>query len=218
MKSYLIQIGFFFLLSLPLFANEGAQDSFITNLNGSAYYATENNDRAELLSFIKIPQNSEVYVEENSNLQIVYLSSGIQETWSGPITFTTGDKASLYEQSSPPDNSKTLPPFMLNVLLQSPEVISSIKTRQGMIRVRSLLTARKVEEAEKNYLQMLEQVDENDITPEIYLITTLDNLRVYNRMTKPLEEMIRKQPNNLQAKELYEQFNSLMKTEKERIQ
>ncbi|MEJ2214410.1 MAG: hypothetical protein P8Y20_10210 [Gammaproteobacteria bacterium] len=218
MKSYLIQIGFFFLLSLPLFANEGAQDSFITNLNGSAYYATENNDRAELLSFIKIPQNSEVYVEENSNLQIVYLSSGIQETWSGPITFTTGDKASLYEQSSPPDNSKTLPPFMLNVLLQSPEVISSIKTRQGMIRVRSLLTARKVKEAEKNYLQMLEQVDENDITPEIYLITTLDNLRVYNRMTKPLEEMIRKQPNNLQAKELYEQFNSLMKTEKERIQ
>ena len=218
MKFYLIQIGFFFLVSLPLFATEGAQDSFITNLNGSAYYATENNDRAELLSFIKIPENAEVYLEENSNLQIVYLSSGIQETWSGPITFTTGDKASLYEQSSPPDNTKTLPPFMLNVLLQSPEVISSIKTRQGMIRVRSLLTARKVKEAEKNYLQMLEQVDENDITPEIYLITTLDNLRVYNRMTKPLEEMIRKQPNNLQAKELYEQFNSLLKTEKERIQ
>ena len=218
MKFYLIQIGFFFLVSLPLFATEGAQDSFITNLNGSAYYATENNDRAELLSFIKIPENAEVYVEENSNLQIVYLSSGIQETWSGPITFTTGDKASLYEQSSPPDNTKTLPPFMLNVLLQSPEVISSIKTRQGMIRVRSLLTARKVKEAEENYLKMLEQVDESDITPEIYLITTLDNLRVYNRMTKPLEEMIRKQPNNLQAKELYEQFNSLMKTEKERIQ
>lgn len=218
MKFYLIQIGFIFLISLPLFATEGAQDSFITNLNGSAYYATENNDRAELLSFIKIPENAEVYVEENSNLQIVYLSSGIQETWSGPITFTTGEKASLYEQSSPPDNTKTLPPFMLNVLLQSPEVISSIKTRQGMIRVRSLLTARKVKEAEENYLQMLEQVDENDITPEIYLITTLDNLRVYNRMTKPLEEMIRKQPNNLQAKELYEQFNSLMKTEKERIQ
>ena len=218
MKFYLIQIGFFFLVSLPLFATEGAQDSFITNLNGSAYYATENNDRAELLSFIKIPENAEVYLEENSNLQIVYLSSGIQETWSGPITFTTGDKASLYEQSSPPDNTKTLPPFMLNVLLQSPEVISSIKTRQGMIRVRSLLTARKVKEAEENYLQMLEQVDENDITPEIYLITTLDNLRVYNRMTKPLEEMIRKQPNNLQAKELYEQFNSLMKTEKESIQ
>lgn len=217
MKIHLLQFFFIFLLSLSLSASESINDSFITNLNGTAYYAAENSDKAELLSFAKIPENSKVYIEENSNLQIVYLSSGIQETWSGPISFTTGDKASLYEPPAAPENTKTLPPFMLNVLLQSPEVISSIKTRQGMIRVRSLLTARKVKEAEKNYQQMLKEVDENDITPEIYFITTLDNLRVYNRMVEPLEEMIRKQPNNLQALELYEQFNGLMKMEKEGI-
>ena len=74
MKHYLLQFCLIALISFCLSANVTAKDSFITNLNGLAYYSSDNDEKQEVLSFAKIPVNSEIILQENSNLQIVYLS------------------------------------------------------------------------------------------------------------------------------------------------
>jgi hypothetical protein len=179
---------------------------FITYANGAITYQDSDGQQKPLQSFAKIFSNTAIILPENSSLQIVYLESGKQESWQGPARFITGIGSSRDSESSTAPEIKDLPPFMLSVLQKSPDVISDIKTRQGMIRVRSLAKARKIKFAEQQYQRMLAETVANDITPEIYLITTLDELRVYNRMVKPLETMINKQPDNQQARELYDHF------------
>ena len=85
----------------------------------------------------------------------------------------------------------------------------------GMIRLRSLTTARKVKEIEARYAEMRQQFGEDDITPELYMLTALDEIKVYHRMRTPLEEMIRRQPNNAEARALYNQFIEILNGEGE---
>lgn len=218
MKNKILTFICLFIISLPVYASETDNSIFVTNVEGASFYLDENKQEQPLQGFAKLSPATEIVLHKQADLQLVYLSNGQQETWKGPASFTTGTTGSENIQSETAPAVKTLPPFMLSVLMKSPEVISSIKTRQGMIRVRSLMTARKVKEAEENYRKMQRETDEKDITPEIYLITTLDELKVYNRMVRPLKTMIRKQPNNEQAKELYDQFMAVLNNEKQRIE
>lgn len=191
---------------------------FVTLADGPVYYLDEALVPKALQSFARLSVDVSIKLDTSASLQLVYLANGRQELWNGPASFTVGETESEAVQSATPPQVKTLPPFMLSTLAKSPEVISDIKSRQGMIRVRSLTTARKVREAEKNYQEMLEVSAPDDITPEIYLITTLDELRVYNRMVDPLETMITKQPDNLQAQELYDKFMAILESERQRVQ
>ena len=218
MKNKILIFICFLIISLPVHTTETDNSVFVTNAEGESFYIDDSKQEHKLQGFAKLSPGTGIVMRKGASLQLVYLSNGKQETWQGPANFTATASGSNNIQSENLPAVKTLPPFMLSVLMKSPEVISSIKTRQGMIRVRSLMTARKVKEAEENYRNMLRETDKTDITPEIYLITTLDELKVYNRMVRPLKTMIRKQPNNEQAQELYEQFMAVLNNEKKRIE
>ena len=70
----------------------------------------------------------------------------------------------------------------------------------------------KVKEAEDRYVELRAQSAEDDITPEIFLLTTLDGLKAYQSMKKPLGEMLRRQPDNAEARALHDHFMLLLNT------
>ena len=154
-------------------------------------------------------------MKTKQKLQIIYLQNGRQEFWAGPVTITIGENQSRADDPAATPNVKTLPSHLVDVLTRSRDVISDLKTRQGMVRVRSLLTARKIKEATRNYEQMREQAAPDDITPEIYLLTALDELKAFTRMKQPLDEILKRQPNNVEAKQLHAQFMTILELEAE---
>jgi len=194
-------------------AVEAEAGGFITQSLGNVSYQVGAGKEQPLPAFARVPSGARVKVGDNAKLQIVYLRSGRQESWMGKVSLVVGDgesKASGPGAGAP--TIKVLQPYMIETLTKSREVMGNIHARQGMIRVRSLMAAAKVKEAEDSYIELRAQSAEDDITPEIFLLTTLDGLKAYQSMKKPLAEMLRRQPDNAEAKALHDHFMLLLNT------
>jgi hypothetical protein len=200
------------LVSTQLSAAE-SQGAFITQSSGNVSFIVSDGESQPLPAFAKVYASTKIIVEAQGKLQVVYLDTGQQESWVGPAELIVGQYKTQAIKSSEAPMMKTLPPFMVSVLTQSNDVINDIKARQGMIRVRSLMTARKVIQVEKNYEELRKNAADDDISPEIYYLTALDQLKVYKRMTKPLNEILIRQPNNQAAKVLHDEFMALLNNE-----
>jgi hypothetical protein len=193
-------------------ASEAEAGGFVTQSQGTVSYQVGAGKEQPLPAFARVPSGARVSIGDNAKLQIVYLRSGRQESWTGKASLVVGDeesKASGASGSTAP-GIKVLQPYMIETLTKSREVMGNIHSRQGMIRVRSLMAATKVKEAEDRYVELRAQSAEDDITPEIFLLTTLDGLKAYQSMKKPLAEMLRRQPDNAEAKALHDHFMLLL--------
>jgi hypothetical protein len=190
-------------------ASEAEAGGFVTQSQGTVSYQVGAGKEQALPAFARVPSGTRVKVGDNAKLQIVYLRSGRQESWTGKASLVVGDEESKASDSTVPA-IKVLQPYMIETLTKSREVMGNIHSRQGMIRVRSLMAATKVKEAEDRYVELRAQSAEDDITPEIFLLTTLDGLKAYQSMKKPLAEMLRRQPDNAEAKALHDHFMLLL--------
>lgn len=199
-------------------ATQGADGAFVTQSTGDVSYIVDKGSAQPLPTFSKLFSGTQVRVTGDAKFQIVYLENGRQESWTGPVEVEIGQNESRAINGSSSPAIKELPQHMLGVLTKSRDVISDIQSRQGMIRVRSLTTARKVKEAEATYATMRGEAAADDITPEIYLLTAFDELKVYKRMKAPLEEIMKRQPNNAEAKKLHDQFMSILEAEEKALQ
>jgi hypothetical protein len=185
---------------------------FVTQSQGTVSYQVGVGNEQPLPAFARVPSGARIKIGDNAKLQIVYLRSGRQESWTGKASLVIGDAESKASGSTGANvpTIKVLQPYMIETLTKSREVMGNIHSRQGMIRVRSLMAATKVKEAEDRYAELRTQSAEDDITPEIFLLTTLDGLKAYQSMKKPLAEMLRRQPDNAEAKALHDHFMLLL--------
>jgi hypothetical protein len=185
---------------------------FVTQSQGTVSYQVGVGNEQPLPAFARVPSGARSKIGDNAKLQIVYLRSGRQESWTGKASLVIGDAESKASGSTGANvpTIKVLQPYMIETLTKSREVMGNIHSRQGMIRVRSLMAATKVKEAEDRYAELRTQSAEDDITPEIFLLTTLDGLKAYQSMKKPLAEMLRRQPDNAEAKALHDHFMLLL--------
>lgn len=200
---------FFFRHAL---ANAAEVGGFVTQSQGQITYQASGGGEQALPAFARLTSGTHVKMGDNAKLQIIYLGSGRQESWSGKTDLVAGDAESKVVGQAAAPTIKMLPPYMVETLVKSNEVMANIHARQGMVRVRSLLAASKIKEAEDRYAELRSQAAEDDIAPEIFLLTTLDGLKAYKSMNKPLEEMLRRQPDNAEAKALYDHFTLLLNT------
>lgn len=194
-------------------AVEAEAGGFVTQSQGKVSYQAGTAKEQPLPAFARVPSGARIEIGDNAKLQIVYLRSGRQESWTGKASLVVGDAES---KASGPGAGvptiKVLPPYMIETLTKSGQVMGNIHSRQGMIRVRSLMAAEKIKVAEDRYVELRAQSAEDDITPEIFLLTTLDGLKAYQSMKKPLGEMLRRQPDNAEARALHDHFMLLLNT------
>ena len=197
-------------LLAPLYATAADTESgMVTQVQGSATYVSGHDKDKPVVSFMKVRAGDKLTLGKDAKLQLVYLQNGRQETWSGDAKLLIGANESTATSSANPPQVKKLPTIVLRQLSRAPGVVSDLKSRTGMIMVRALPMV-KMRELDENYAALRKDAAEDDVTPELYMLAGLHELKLYRDMKPVLEEMRKRQPNNPEVQAVYEHYSKLM--------
>jgi hypothetical protein len=175
----------------------------VNHLAGDVSY-TSGGSTAKAKPFMKVREGDRFSVPAGAQVRIVYFQGGRQEAFSGPAGFTTGSQQSSIQSGSQPQVT-TLPSGVPQKIAQTPELVAIAKLgRSGGVAVRGTgreqrLTPQQqaeVRQARQTYDQMRQTSAADDITPELYLYSVLQDHLLYNDMKTVVSEMQKRQPSN----------------------
>ena len=177
----------------------------INHLAGDVSYTSgKSTDKAK--PFMKVREGDRLNVAPGAQLRVVYFQNGRQESYTGPASFTAGAQQSTQQSGAQPQVS-TLPAGVPQKISQTPELIQIAKLgRSGGVTLRNVpgavperLTPQQqaeVRQARQTYDQLRQTAAADDITPELYLYSVLQDHLLYTDMKVVVSEMQRRQPAN----------------------
>jgi hypothetical protein len=191
------------VLGAPFTALAAEDVGLINQLAGDVSY-TSGGSTAKAKSYMKVREGDRFSVPAGAQLRVVYFKGGRQESYAGPASLTAGVEKSSVQSGSQPQVS-TLPAGVPQKIAQTPELIQIAKLgRSGGVAVRGAgreqrLTPQQeaeVRQARQTYEQLRQSSPADDITPELYLYSVLQDHLLYNDMKVVVSEMQRRQPAN----------------------
>ena len=205
------------LLSIAFFAaGASAQDvGLVNHLSGDASY-TSGATRAKAAAYMKIREGDRFTLAPGAQLRIVYFQGSRQESYTGPARLVAGKDASKVESGAAPQIT-TLPAGVSQRIEKTPELLAIAKLgRAGGIAVRSGIRPKplspqqeaEVKQARATYTELRRSAAEDDITPELFLYSVLDEHRLYQDMKVIVSEMQRRQPGNADVAAMAEYVES----------
>ncbi|MFA7267748.1 MAG: hypothetical protein WC073_00255 [Sterolibacterium sp.] len=194
-----------FALSLSPLAAYPADTGFATLVAGAVVFK----DGAPLTVFTKLRSGDQLLLKPGAKLQLVYFASGRQETWGSPCNLSIGERESSARECPDP-GVKALPPMVLSALLNTPDLITDIRNRSGMVRVRAFADQEQVAADQAQYRSLREQAAPDDITPELYLFSRQWKFHLTSAMAETLAAMEQRQPNNPEVAALRAKYQKLL--------
>ena len=189
---------------LAVFSAHAAEDvGLINHLAGDVSY-TSGGATAKAKPYMKVREGDRFNLRAGAQLRVVYFKGGRQESFSGPASLTAGTEESAVQSGSQPQVT-TLPAGVPQKIAQTPELIQIAKLgRSGGVAVRGVereqrLTPQQqaeVRQARVTYDQLRKTAASDDITPELYLYSVLQDHLLYNDMKQVVSEMQKRQPAN----------------------
>ncbi len=188
-------------LATPLLA--AGDVGLVNQLSGNVSY-TSGKETAKASAFMKVREGDKFSVPAGAQVRVVYFQNGRQESFSGPAGFTAGAQQSTVQSGAQPQ-VVTLPAGVSQKIAQTPELIQIARLgRSGGVAVRG--TGREarlnpqqqaeVRQAKETYKKLRAQSAADDITPELYLYSVLQDNLLYNDMKPVVDDMARRQPGN----------------------
>ena len=180
-----------------------ADVGLINQLNGNVSY-TSGAGKAQAKAYMKVREGDRFTVPAGAQLRVVYFKSSRQESFSGPAAFTAGAEQSSVQSGAQPQVS-TLPAGVSQKIAQTPELIQIAKLgRSGGVAVRGVngsqrLTPQQqaeVRQARQTYDQLRKGAASDDITPELYLYSVLQDHLLYDDMKQVVAEMQKRKPSD----------------------
>jgi len=174
----------------------------VNHLAGDVSYVSGGNT-AKVQSYMKVREGDRFTVPAGATLRVVYFQGGRQESFTGPASFTAGAQQSAVQSGSP--QVSTLPAGVSQKISQTPELMQIAKLgRSGGVAVRGAnrdqrLSAQQqaeVRQARETYTKLRSSTPNDDITPELYLYSVLQDNLLYTDMKGVVEEMSKRQPGN----------------------
>ena len=205
MISRLVALGA--LLAGSAFA-QSPDVGLVNMLSGEVSYQSDGASATKAQAFMKVRQGDRFTVPGGAQMRVVYFNGGRQETWRGPATFRAGAQQS---EGAQPAAVSTLPSGVPQKISQVPELVQIAKLgRSGGVNIRGggkppRLTSEQQAEvaaAKNTYKQMRTQSPVEDITPELFLYSVLQEHLLYDDMRPVVEEMAKRQPNSAEVREL----------------
>ncbi|MEK7437448.1 MAG: hypothetical protein AAB150_11235 [Pseudomonadota bacterium] len=200
-------------LLLGVSLGAGAQSSdvgLVNQLSGEVSYAGRGGTESKAQPYMKVRQGDRFTLPAGAQLRLVYFNGSRQETWKGPASFRAGTQQSEVLSGQAAQASQ-LPSGVAQKIAQVPNLVQIAKLgRSGGIAVRGggkpgrLSTEQQAEvnQAKAVYAQMRQKASAEDITPELYFYTVLQDHLLYEEMKTVTDEMLKRQPNNAEAQEL----------------
>jgi hypothetical protein len=189
----------FLLLALPAALQAQTDVALVDLVSGDVTYGP---NRARVGAFMKVREGDRFNVARGAQVRLLYLNSAQQEHFTGPASFTAGSQSSAQQSGAQPRISK-VPSGVPQRIARIPELLQNAKL--GGVQIRSKPPARADEtlrEARVLYTQMRKERRKDDITPELFLYSTLNDYHRYDEMRPVVEEMLRRQPHNEEVKAL----------------
>ena len=180
----------------------------VNMLAGEVSYASEGAAAAKVQSFMKVRQGDRFTVPAGGAVRVVYFQGGRQETWKGPASFKAGARQG---EGGTPTEVTVLPASVPQKIAQVPELIQIAKLgRSGGVAVRGAAKAPRlsaeqqaeVKAAKDTYGKLRSQLGADDITPELYLYSVLQDYLLYDDMRPVVDEMSKRQPTSTEVQEL----------------
>jgi len=188
---------------------QAADVGLVSLLTGEVTYQGEGAG-AKARAYMKVRQGDRFNVPAGAQVRVVYFQGGRQETWKGPSAFRAGSRASE-PSSGTPTEVAALPTAVPQQISQIPELIQIAKLgRSGGVQVRGTGSAPRVmaeqqadvARAKETYAKMRAQAAADDITPELYLYSVLQDYLMYEDMKPVVEQMVKRQPGNTEVQAL----------------
>lgn len=180
----------------------------VNMLAGEVSYASEGAAAAKVQAFMKVRQGDRFTVPAGGAVRVVYFQGGRQETWKGPASFKAGARQG---EGGTPTEVTVLPASVPQKIAQVPDLIQIAKLgRSGGVAVRGAAKAPRlsaeqqaeVKAAKDTYGKLRSQVGADDITPELYLYSVLQDYLLYDDMRPVVDEMSKRQPTSTEVQEL----------------
>ena len=183
---------------------QAADVGLINMTSPNVTYVSPGGTSAKVQPYMRVRDGDRVDVPAGATVRIIFFDGARVETWSGPASFRAG-RVSSERISGAAAEISSLPENAPQRIARVPQLIQIAKL--GGIQVRSINAARQtadqkaaIDEARKSYEAMRSELPADDITPELYFLSALNELGQGDQMKSVADEMMRKQPNNEDAK------------------
>lgn len=196
-------------LAVASAAHAAGDVGLINQLSGDVSYSS-GAQNAKAQAFMKVREGDRFTVPGGGQVRVVYFQGGRQETYAGPASFTAGTQQGAVHSGAQPQVT-VLPSGVPQKISQTPELIQIAKLgRSGGVAVRGTVREQRltpqqqaeVRSARDTYQQLRASAAADDITPELYLYSVLQDHLLYNDMKAVVAEMSKRQPGNADIAEL----------------
>src|SRR5258708_1831864 len=191
------------LLVLALAAVQAAayaqSDVGLVNLvSGDVSYTPQSGPAGKAKAFMKVREGDRFDVPADGQVRVVYFEGARQERWQGPSSFRA-TRMHGTPLSGTAAEVANLPASVPQRISRVPELMQNAKL--GGIQVRGAQPPRRaqdgaLQEARATYERLRKDLPADDITPELFLYSTLNEYQLYEDMAPLVDEMLRKQPNS----------------------
>lgn len=187
-------------LGAPLHARAVGDVGIVAHVSGEvSYYAGAQAGAGRPGPFMEIREGDRFELPAGAQLRIVYFEGGRQETWSGPASVVAGSLRSALLQGAAPKVSH-LPDGVQRKIAQAPELIEIARlgrTAPAAAPRPQRLTPQQqaeVREARDTYRKLRAAASAEDILPELFLYSVLQDHLLYAQMRPVVNEMVKRQP------------------------
>lgn len=192
------------LLAAPAVAYAQTDVGLVNLAAGDVAYTSQSGPRAKVTPFMKVREGDRFTLGAGAQLRVLYFQSGRQERFTGPASFTAGRQAGSAHSGSQPQVT-SLPTGVPQRIARIPELLQNVKL--GGVQLRGNRPPAKpddanLREARALYERLRKELPKDDITPELFLYSTLSDYHRHDDMRPVVDEMLRKQPDNEEVKAL----------------
>src|SRR3954468_13342594 len=171
---------------------------------GNVTLTPQSGQAAPVKTFMKVRDGDRFDVPAGAQVRVVFFEGSRQERWQGPSSFRAARLQSSPISGKPADIS-ALPASVPLRMARVPELMQNAKL--GGIQVRSAQAVKPVQEhavdeARSTYERLRKDLPGDDITPELFYYSALNEYQLYEDMAPVVDEMLRKQPDSDDVKSL----------------
>lgn len=193
------------VLAAAAAAAHGQGDVGLVNLvNGDVSFVPQAGQPGKVKAFMKVREGDRFNLPAGTQVRVVYFDGARQERWDGPSSFRAAKTEGAPISGQAKEVAK-LPGSASARISRVPELMQNAKL--GGVQVRGAQSSRQVspeqlDEARSTYQKLRSQLPADDITPELFLFSALNDYQLYEDMVPLVNEMMRKQPENEDVKSL----------------
>jgi hypothetical protein len=179
-----------------------AADVGVVNHLAGLVTVTNGVNSSKAQAYMNIRQGDIFEVPAGVVVKVAYFQGGRQEWFAGPANFTIGSVQSIVRTGANPQVS-VLPSGVPQKISQTPDLVhiakmSSAATMHASSREQRLTPQQQAEvrQARDVYARLRSETPPDDITPELYLYSVLQDNLLYSEMKVLVSDMARRQPGN----------------------